>query len=196
MTSFSTFSSLEVTAVIVRVALGTVLLLAGGLKLRQHSDSESLIQALGLRPARAWLRGLSILPFLELTLGAWLLLGRGFMTALMLTLLLLSAFTLALFVLRRRDYYGSCACFGTLDRHPIGSVQIVRNGVLVAAAAFALVQGFSSSGLDLAIWELPVIVTLSMLVLLLIAFVLYVLALEIEAFVARAANGKGLDWHR
>lgn len=60
--------------------------------------------------------GIRVLPLVEMLIGMWLIFGLWATTALGVTTFILAAFTVALLVLVRREYIGSCACFGMADQ--------------------------------------------------------------------------------
>jgi CHASE2 domain-containing sensor protein len=93
-----------------------------------------------------------------------------------------------LFILVRRGYKGSCACFGAVDKHQVGVVHLIRNVVLILATAFALTQSFTSVCVHLTVWNLPPLVPATAMVLLIVTGLLYVLAAEVEAFFKNAAR--------
>jgi Methylamine utilisation protein MauE len=112
-------------AVIASVVLGAVMLLAGGSKLASRTWPT---QAADLAVPRLVA---GIVPWLELALGAGLVVqlsGRLFGIA---TALLITVFTAKLIVLLRRGQRPPCACFGGRVPRPISWLSVARNAALI-----------------------------------------------------------------
>jgi hypothetical protein len=171
-----------------RLALGGVLFLAGALKLGRDSEFEPTARALGLSHTLLLAVTLQLLPVVELCLGLGLLLGLWTVPVLTATGLLLAAFTLVLLTLMRHGYEGGCACFGVVDRHPVGWVHIGRNALLLLASAFVLVQALTGRCASSAFWDLPPSVVLTATALLAVSALAYALAAEVEFFFVRVAG--------
>lgn len=173
---------------VLRLALAGVLFTAGGLKLIRRPRLEALPQALHFPTNRVVSGSLGMVPVIEILLAAWLLTGLRIALALGIVLLIFFAFTAILLSLVRRGYGGSCACFGSVDEHPVGLVQIGRNALLIAATTLAFVQALRNPCTGLAIREIPLPAVASATALLLAGAVAYVLAAEVEAFFRSAAS--------
>ena len=116
------------------VLLGIAMLVAGGGKLASRSWPE---HARGLG-APAW--SVPIVPWIELGLGALLVVqwSRPFVAAVTAALLLVFS---ALLVLRlAQGRRPPCACFGGFSSRPIGPWSVVRNVALVGLAVGAIVR--------------------------------------------------------
>lgn len=169
----------------VRLALGGTLVLSGVLKWQHRSQPAALLNALGMSSSPLLTIGVALLSIVEILLGLWLMLGQQPVAALGITLLLLTGFTVALLAAIHRGYQGQCACFGTIDRHRVGPMHFVRNGVLIIASAFA---GWRALGHDCAAvppWELSPAVLATAVVLLAVAVAMYALVIEATDFYRR-----------
>ena len=181
-------TNIELVGAAVRLLLGSILLLAGSLKLGYRSDLELLSYALGFSSNRLLTAGLGVIPLIEMLLGAWLFLGQWTTAALSVTLILFMSFTVMLFVLVRQGYTGSCACFGAVDRHQVGFIHLMRNVALILTTIFVLTQSFTSVCVGMAIWSLSPFVLLMAVVLLLVTVVVYALTTEVETFFKHVAS--------
>lgn len=112
-------------------ALALVMAVAGTTKVRDRARTERTFRSQGL----AWPRGLArAVPLTELVLAVGLVLAPGW--AGVATLAVLAGFTTFLVrALRRGDPLG-CGCFGTTRPQAVGTPEVVRNALLVVAAAF------------------------------------------------------------
>ncbi|MGD9705445.1 MAG: MauE/DoxX family redox-associated membrane protein [Acidimicrobiia bacterium] len=113
--------------------LGIAMLIAGGGKLASPSWPE---HARGLG-APAW--SVPVVPWIEIGLGALLVVQWMRVLVAALTAALLLVFT-ALLVLRlAQGRRPPCACFGGLSTRPIGPWSVARNVALVLLAVTAMV---------------------------------------------------------
>jgi hypothetical protein len=79
-----------------------------------------------------------LLPWVELALGACLVVGLGHPWAPLGAAALLAVFTGAVVRALAGGRRPPCACFGALSARPIGARTVVRNLVLIALALVAL----------------------------------------------------------
>jgi putative oxidoreductase len=122
-------------ALVLRLGLGGLLIVAGALKLRAPIAFATEIANYQLVPAVAPYVAV-VLPVLELVVGGALVVGpRAWRRAGALAALgMLAAFTVAVASAYFRRINIDCGCFGT-GGGPITGLTLVRNGVLMAAAA-------------------------------------------------------------
>lgn len=118
-------------SVAARIALGAVFLLAGALKLRDHSWPAA---AMTLGAPRQIVR---LIAPAEIALGALLVAGVAAPVPSLLAELALAVFTIAILRAMRRPLSERpvCACFGRWSARPVGSSSVVRNLILLALAA-------------------------------------------------------------
>lgn len=130
----ATYSGAEELAALGRTFLATVLLVAGVAKLRNFLSFREVLQALAPRMQDPWIAGLAaVVVGLELMLAGALV--AGFRVATWGATGFLCAATLALFLLRRREYEGGCACFGEhLAAGPVGQLDFARNAGLIVVS--------------------------------------------------------------
>jgi uncharacterized membrane protein YphA (DoxX/SURF4 family) len=123
----------SVVAVVASVALGLVFVVAGASKLAAGAAWHQQATDLG---APRW--AIRVVPWLELVVGALLVVQVARRPLAGVALVLLLAFT-ALIVLRLREgRRPPCACFGAWSARPLGPGHVARNAVFVALAVVAL----------------------------------------------------------
>jgi methylamine utilization protein MauE len=108
--------------VLARIVIGFVLLVAGAAKLRD-------------RPADVPV----VLPWVELVLGALLVVQVGGRWTATAALLLLTVFLVVVWRRVRRGDDTPCACFGQVSRAPVSYRTVARNAVLVVVALAGVV---------------------------------------------------------
>lgn len=123
-------------AVVGVFALAAVLLVAGVGKLMPGAAEPDD----GLLPASLGRPVLRVLPWVELVIGAGLLVGAGvpFLAAAWGALCLTVGFAGLVAVALVRGRRPACHCFGATDARPISSATLVRNLLLVLLAAYAV----------------------------------------------------------
>ena len=120
-------------ATIASVLLGVAFLVAGGSKLAAGPSWPDQARGLGA-PALA----VPALPWLELVLGAVLVVQLAPVAAGVSSLVLLGAFT-ALIVRRlAQGRHPPCACFGAWSAKPLGWGHVARNLALAALAVVTI----------------------------------------------------------
>ena len=113
---------------IASVVLGLAMLAAGAAKLASRTWPAD---ARGLG-APAWT--VPLVPWVELSLGALLVVGVVRPLVAIATAVLLAAFTALLSARLARGERPPCACFGRLSTRPISWWSVARNLVLIALA--------------------------------------------------------------
>jgi uncharacterized membrane protein YphA (DoxX/SURF4 family) len=122
-----------VVAAVAAVIVGISFLVAGGSKLAaKHSWPE---QARGLG-APLW--AIPIVPWVELVLGAALIVQLGRRASAACAIALLVVFTALIANRLRHGEHPPCSCFGAWSASPIGARHLLRNAALLAAAIVAL----------------------------------------------------------
>lgn len=116
------------------VGVAAVLLVAGVTKVAEPGEWRSQSSGLGVR---WWLARL--VPFVELVLGALLLVQVQRHVVAWCAVVLFAAFTALLVVRLAQGRRPPCACFGSLSAQPIGPMHVVRNGVFIVLAVLAAV---------------------------------------------------------
>src|SRR6478752_401088 len=126
-----------------------VLIVSGVAKLRAPETIDSAFTSLEVPRAldTPFVRRLS--PWVEVALGAWLLLATGVALVVVATLTLLLFVAYLVLVARavRRPEPVDCGCFGALGDSQVTRVTVWRNAALVLSALLAVVAGLQGVGL-------------------------------------------------
>lgn len=112
--------------------VAVVLLLAGVLKLARPADWRAQDVGLGVPALIA-----NVVPFVEIGLGAALLVQWQRHVVAWGAVALFAAFTALLGLRLVQGQRPPCACFGSLSSRPIGAAQIARNAVFITIAVLA-----------------------------------------------------------
>lgn len=124
---------MSVVALIASIALGMVFLVSGGSKLAAGPEWPQ--QAAGLGAPSVVV---PVLPWLEIVLGAVLVMQLAPVAAAVAAIVVLVAFT-ALIVRRLAEgRHPPCACFGAWSSKPLGAGHVVRNAGFVLLGVLAL----------------------------------------------------------
>jgi len=115
--------------IVASIVLGAVFIVSGVTKVAAPKQWRAQSADLGVPSSIA-----TVVPFLELAVGALLVaqLARSF--AAMVAGVMLIAFTVLLVVRLAQGRRPPCACFGALTTKPIGWGNVVRNMVFLALA--------------------------------------------------------------
>ncbi|NNE13050.1 MAG: hypothetical protein HKN41_12490 [Ilumatobacter sp.] len=114
------------------IALGVVFLVAGGSKLAAGPTWHVQARELGA-PALVT----PVIPWLELVIGATLVVQFAQPIPAVVSILLLLGFTAAIALRLAEGERPACACFGAWSAKPIGAGHLARNGVLLGLALVA-----------------------------------------------------------
>jgi uncharacterized membrane protein YphA (DoxX/SURF4 family) len=123
---------MSTVALLASIALGAAFVVAGASKLAAGPAWPSQARGLG---APAWT--IPIVPWLELALGALLVVRLVPVVAAGAAAALLVAFTVLIGVRLREGVRPPCACFGAWSAEPIGWKHVARNLALLVLAALA-----------------------------------------------------------
>lgn len=124
---------MRLIADVAAVVVGLAFLVAGSSKLAAREGWRRQAADLGA-PAVA----VAPLPWLELIIGASLVVWLGRPFAAIAAIVLLIAFTGLLALRISQGRRPACACFGAWSASPIGPKHLARNGALLALAVLAL----------------------------------------------------------
>src|SRR5689334_20113958 len=143
--------AMNILLLTVRVLLSAVFAAAALAKLGDRRGSERAITDLGLpqatAPLLAW-----IVPLVELAVAALLLPAATAWRGGVAALALLAVFTALIGYNLLRGRAPDCHCFGQLTAAPIGRGTLVRNLLLMAAAALLALNPMPSAGLSAVAW--------------------------------------------
>lgn len=124
---------MSAVAFVASVLVGLAFLVAGGSKLAAGPSWSAQAGDLGA-PAVVT----PTLPWVELAIGAALVLQLARPVAAIAAIVLLAAFTGLIGLRLSQGRRPACACFGAWSAKPIGASHLLRNGVLLALAVLAL----------------------------------------------------------
>jgi hypothetical protein len=125
-------------SVIIRFALGAVLLVSSGYKLKDRSAYEMAV-FVASGPFRRFYKQIGAIGLtLELIVGAALLVDFYPVITALACVVLMLIFDAALISLRLSGYEGGCGCFGSRSSGAISVWHFARNVLLSLAAGFLL----------------------------------------------------------
>lgn len=128
-----------------RLVLGGLLALAGVTKVADRASFRQAVAEYGMLPIALEAPFAALLPIVELTLGALLLLGLGTTAAAAIATPIFLTFTLAIGVNLARGRSFNCHCFGAVSSDTIGWPALLRS-LLLAAGALVVAIGASRFG--------------------------------------------------
>jgi thiol-disulfide isomerase/thioredoxin len=142
------------------VTCAAVLLLSGIAKLRAPATVDTAFSSLGVPRALDTPLVRRLFPWVEVALGAWLLLATGpaLVVVALLTLALFVAYLVLVVRAVRQPEPVDCGCFGAVGDSQVTTVTVWRNAALVLSAALAVIAGLRGVGLvpalleDSAVW--------------------------------------------
>ena len=123
---------MSVGSLLASIALGVAFLVAGGSKLAAGPAWPAQASALGA-PAVV----VPVLPWVELAVGAALVLQLGRPFAAIAAIVLLVAFTGLIALRLSQGRRPACACFGAWSAKPIGASHLLRNAALLVLAGLS-----------------------------------------------------------
>ena len=136
-----------------RLLLGAVWIVAGTSKIGDLAASGRAVNAYELLPVAAGRALGAGLPFIELMIGALLLMGLATRLAAVLSTALLAAFTAAIASVWARGLSIDCGCFGgggalAAGQHPAYGWEIARDVALLLVAVFVAIWSETRLSLD------------------------------------------------
>lgn len=124
---------MSAVALVASIALGLVFVVAGGSKLAAGAAWHAQAAGLGVgRPLAV------LVPWVELAVGALLVVQLVEPWPALVALVLLAAFSVLLVGRLAQGRRPPCACFGALSAKPIGPAHLLRNALFAALAVLAL----------------------------------------------------------
>ncbi len=139
---------LDAIVFVLRVALGVVFALAGGLKIGHFDLFASQITAFQLLPQPFIAPLALLLPFLEVLLGGYLIVGLFVRYAAAFGAFQLALFAFAIASAVVRGISASCGCFGPADQTVTSWPEVARDGALALVAAFVAWRAPGAFSLD------------------------------------------------
>jgi|TARA_B110000305_G_C19205835_1_gene523460 uncharacterized membrane protein YphA (DoxX/SURF4 family) len=125
--------AVDVVGAIASIVLGLVFLVAGGSKIAAGPDWP--VQAVGLGAPRGVI---PFVPWVEIVVGAALVVQVARRPAALVALAILLVFTTLLATRLSEGKRPPCACFGAWSAKPLGPGHLARNAALIAVAGLAL----------------------------------------------------------
>jgi uncharacterized membrane protein YphA (DoxX/SURF4 family) len=122
--------------VVSRVLLGAVFVLAGVSKIAASGSWPAQAAGLGVPRSVA-----VVVPWIELTLGAIVIVGLAMPTSAIVAVVLLVVFTAVLLRSLAAGLHPPCACFGAWSASPIGWGHVARNAAFTGVGIVAIATG-------------------------------------------------------
>jgi len=139
---------MTVAVLLARIAVGVIFVWAGATKIGHADVFAAQIAAFGLVPQAVIAPLALLLPFFEVLLGAYLLLGLYTRVAALIAVVQLLIFAGAIGTAVSRGLSLSCGCFGLGDKTVTSWPEVVRDVVFAALAAFVAWQAPGMLALD------------------------------------------------
>jgi uncharacterized membrane protein YphA (DoxX/SURF4 family) len=119
---------------ILRIALGLTFVVAGGLKIGHADVFASQIAGFELLPQALVAPLALLLPFVEVLVGAYLIIGLFTRAAAVAAAILLAVFDTAIALAVVRGLHASCGCFGPADQTTTSWAEVARDAAIVVVA--------------------------------------------------------------
>lgn len=159
---------------LLRLTLGSLLALAAITKLLDRHSFRVAVADYQLLPTSLERPFATLLPLVELTLAAMLLLGLGTAIAAAIAVPVFLSFSIAVGVNMARGRELDCHCFGAVQSEPIGWPSLIRATTFAIIALIVAVGASSFGGLDALILDSEGLPPASEIVpVVLLAFVLF-----------------------
>ena len=142
---------LAASLLLVRLVLAAVFAVAAFGKLADLGASRETVERFGVPAGLALPVGL-LLPLTELAIAASLLFVGAVRWGGLAAVFLLVVFCVVIVRALVRGDPPDCNCFGSLGSAPVGRGTLVRNGVLLALAAFVTAAGWNDGGAGAFAW--------------------------------------------
>ena len=146
---------MSVLILLLRIALGAMFIVAGVSKIGHADVFAAQIAGFRLLPQLVIAPMALVLPFLEILLGGYLILGLFTRAAAWVAVVLLAAFDLAIASAVVRGMTVSCGCFGPNDTTVTTWAEVARDAVLVLLAAIVALRAPGTLALDRRIGNAP-----------------------------------------
>ena len=131
---------LNVAVFVVRVVLGGIFVVAGASKVGHAAEFAQQIAAFRLLPQPVIAPMALVLPFFEILLGGYLVIGLFTRVAAWVAAALLLAFDVAIASAVVRGMTLNCGCFGTHDTTVTTWAEVARDAIFVLLAVFVALR--------------------------------------------------------
>jgi uncharacterized membrane protein YphA (DoxX/SURF4 family) len=145
---------MTVIVMLLRVAVGLLFVVAGGSKIGHAANFAAQIAAFGIVPRVLIAPMALLLPFFEVVLGGYLVLGLYTRIAAIIAVVQLAIFATAIGSAVARGLSLSCGCFGPNDATVTSWPEVARDLAFAAVAAFVAWRAPGMLALDRRIGEL------------------------------------------
>jgi uncharacterized membrane protein YphA (DoxX/SURF4 family) len=125
---------MNVLVLVLRIALGLTFVVAGGLKIGHADIFASQIAGFELLPQPLIAPLALLLPFVEVLVGAYLIVGLFTRAAAVAAAILLAVFDGAIALAVVRGLHASCGCFGPSDQTTTSWGEVARDAAIVIVA--------------------------------------------------------------
>ena len=133
---------------ILRVVLGAIFVVAGGSKIGHAADFAAQIAGFRILPPAVIAPMALVLPFLEVLLGAYLIVGLFTRASAWVAAALLLAFDGAIASAVVRGMSVSCSCFGPSDKTVTTWSEVARDAIFVLLAVIVALRAPGTLALD------------------------------------------------
>ncbi len=139
---------MSLAVLLLRVAVGGLFIVAGGSKIGHADVFAAQIAAFGLVPRLLIAPLALLLPFFEVLLGGYLVVGLFTRTAAIVAVVQLAVFAVAIGSAVARGLSLSCGCFGPGDATRTSWPEVVRDLAFAGVAAFVAWRAPGMMALD------------------------------------------------
>lgn len=133
---------------VLRLVLGAIFIVAGAGKIGHATDFAAQIAGFRILPEPAIAPLALMLPFLELLLGGYLIVGLFTRAAAWIAAALLLTFDAAIASAVVRGMSVSCGCFGPQDKSVTTWAEVARDAVFVVLAVIVALRAPGTLALD------------------------------------------------
>jgi uncharacterized membrane protein YphA (DoxX/SURF4 family) len=140
---------------ILRVVLGVIFVVAGASKIGHGAEFAAQIAGFRILPQPVIAPMALALPFLEVLLGGYLIVGLFTRASAWIAVLLLAAFDGAIASAVVRGMTVSCGCFGPNDKTVTTWGEVARDAIFVVLAIFVALRAPGTLALDRRIGKNP-----------------------------------------
>jgi uncharacterized membrane protein YphA (DoxX/SURF4 family) len=140
---------------VLRLVLGAIFIVAGASKIGHGAEFAAQIAGFRILPQPVIAPMALALPFLEVLLGGYLVLGLFTRTAGWIAVLLLALFDAAIASAVIRGMTVSCGCFGPNDKTVTTWAEVARDAIFVLLALIVALRAPGTLALDRRIGNSP-----------------------------------------
>ncbi len=139
---------LDAVVLVLRLVLGGIFIVAGASKIGHAAEFAQQIAAFRILPQAAVAPVAIVLPFLEVLLGGYLIVGLFTRVSAWVAAVLLFGFDAAIASAVVRGLSLSCGCFGPNDKTVTTWAEVARDAVFVVLAVIVALRAPGTLALD------------------------------------------------